>query len=107
MKPKLNLDLNEFYDSRILNDDNVELIFNNETRVDFSILFLMRVFWKLMLDLDKDGTGYNVIDWGIEDYYGFFCDNLDKIDLNQKTYKVYLEELVKYVICDIKSKSKS
>ena len=105
MKTKPSIDLTEFYDFRMLSIDNIESIFNDKTRVDYMITFLMRIFWKSMMDLDSSGTGYNIIDWSIEDYYKFFCDNISEIDLNQESYKIYFEELVKYVILDIKSKN--
>jgi GT2 family glycosyltransferase len=87
-----------FYELELLNDSQLK------KELDFKVLYIMRIFWKLMYDLDKEKEGYDVKEWESKDYFNFFNENIDKIDLNDKSYKMYFKDMVKLMYNDIISK---
>ena len=78
------VDVSDFYEMDLYNEDD-----------DVNVLFLLRIFWCLMKDLDNEKKGYDVKEWNFKNYYKFFIDNVDKVDLNSKSYKMYFKDLVK------------
>ena len=58
----------------------------------------------MMNDLDKECKGYDVVEWNIENYFNFFIDNIDKVDLNKKYYKMYFKDMVFYMLKSLISK---
>jgi hypothetical protein len=92
-----------FYDFEMFDESLLEIVKKNNKEIDYSVLFLLRIFWKTMSETDKDG--YDVEDWNFKSYFDCFVENLDKVNLNQKSYRIYFKELVKYVIDDINNKS--
>lgn len=78
------VDVSDFYEMDLYNEDD-----------DVNVLFLLRIFWCTMKDLDNEKKGYDVKEWNFKNYYKFFIDNVDKVDLNSKSYKMYFKDLVK------------
>ena len=97
--------LSNFYEFEMFVDDLLNEVIETDSEIDYSILFLMRIFWCVMKDLDKEKNGYDVKEWGSVEYYNFFKDNIDKVNLNQKSYRTYFKELVKYMLGDLEVKS--
>ena len=97
--------LSNFYEFEMFVDDLLKEVIETDSEIDYSILFLMRIFWCVMKDLDKEKDGYDVKEWGSVEYYNFFKDNIDKVNLNQKSYRTYFKELVKYMLGDLEVKS--
>lgn len=87
-----------FYELDLLDD------IQYKKELDFKVLFIMRVFWKLMNDLDKEKEGYDVKEWESKDYFKFFNDNIDKVDLNDKCYKMYFKDMVSLMYNNIVNK---
>ena len=51
--------------------------------------------------------GYDVLEWNYENYYKFFCDNIDKVDLNKNSYRLYFKKLVSYYKSELEKKLKN
>lgn len=94
-----------FYEFEMFDESIMNVVKKNDKELDYSILFLLRIFWKIMSDTDKDG--YDVKDWNFESYYDCFINNLDKVDLNQNSYRTYFKELVKYMVGELRVKTKN
>jgi len=82
--------------SKELDFFNIELLSNSSNQRVLKELFIMRVYWKIMKDLDI-GDGYEVEDWKFKDY-NKFIDRLDEIDLNRNEYRLYFKEMFDFVI---------
>tara|TARA_R110001592_G_C13179757_1_gene750732 strand:- start:3523 stop:3906 length:384 start_codon:yes stop_codon:yes gene_type:complete len=88
---------------------------NWEDKEGERVLFLLRIFWSVMKDLDNGEDGFDVNsgkllyvdikDWDTKDYVGFIKDNLDKVNLNEGNYRMYFNDLVGYFIEFINSDS--
>ena len=78
----------DFYNIKLLDSSNNQKVLKE--------LFIMRVYWKIMKDLDI-GDGYKVEGWKIEDY-NKFIDRLDEVDLNKNEYRLYFKEMFDYII---------
>lgn len=91
---EVNGDIKNFYD---LDFKKINVV--NEEGV--SVLFLLRIFWSVMRDLDNEKNEYDVKEWNIENYVNFFNDNLDKIDLNKDNYRMYYKDLVEFYISKV------
>jgi hypothetical protein len=93
-----------FYEFDFYEKDRLNYIEKVGSEDGYDVLVLMRVFWRLMNDLDKECKGYDVIEWNIENYYNFFIDNIDKVDLNKKCYRMYFKDMVFYMLKSLSSK---
>lgn len=93
---KKDIDIVDFYKMNLLGDDILGLEKENHLREELNGLFIMRIFWKLMNDLDT-GNGYNVEGWKSKDYCKFL-NRLDEIDLNKDEYRLYFKEMVTLLI---------
>tara|TARA_R110002050_G_scaffold300784_2_gene472657 strand:- start:2835 stop:3218 length:384 start_codon:yes stop_codon:yes gene_type:complete len=88
---------------------------NWEDKEGERVLFLLRIFWSVMKDLDNGEDGFDVNsgkllyvdikDWDTKDYVSFIKDNLDKVNLNEGNYRMYFNDLVGYFIEFINSDS--
>lgn len=86
------LKLENFYEEDLFDGENL------------NVLFLMRIFWCVMKDLDKEKKGYDVKEWNWKNYYKFFTDNIDKVDLNKDSYRLYFKKLVMFYKNEIEKK---
>ena len=93
-----------FYEFDFYEKDRLNYIENIDKVESYDVLVLMRVFWYMMNDLDKECKGYDVVEWNIENYFNFFIDNIDKVDLNKKYYKMYFKDMVFYMLKSLISK---
>ena len=93
-----------FYEFDFYEKDRLNFIEKVGSEESYDVLVLMRVFWKLMNDLDKEKEGYDVLEWNVENYYNFFIDNIDKVDLNKKYYRMYFKDMVFYMLKNLSSK---
>ena len=93
-----------FYEFDFYEKDRLNYIENIDKVENYDVLVLMRVFWYMMNDLDKECKGYDVVEWNIENYFNFFIDNIDKVDLNKKYYKMYFKDMVFYMLKSLISK---
>ena len=93
-----------FYEFDFYEKDRLNYVEKVGSEDGYDVLVLMRVFWRLMNDLDKECKGYDVIEWNIENYYNFFIDNIDKLDLNKKCYRMYFKDMVFYMLKSLSSK---
>jgi hypothetical protein len=66
-------------------------------------LFISRVLWKLMMDIDEDGTGYDVDDWEVGKYIDFI-KRLDEVDLNKDSYRNYFKWMFLSMINNVNNK---
>ena len=55
--------------------------------------YLIRIFWKIMNDLDVENKGYDVKNWKFEDYNNLLF-RLNEIDLNKDEYRIYFRDMV-------------
>jgi len=97
-KNKINIDgfeLKNFYEEDLFDGKKL------------NVLFLIRIFWCCMKDLDNEKKGYDVLEWDYENYYKFFCDNIDKVDLNKNSYRLYFKKLVSYYKNELEKKLKN
>ena len=93
-----------FYEFDFYEKDRLNFIEKVGSEESYDVLVLMRVFWYMMNDLDKECKGYDVVEWNIENYFNFFIDNIDKVDLNKKYYKMYFKDMVFYMLKSLISK---
>ena len=89
-----NLYVNDFYKMKILDEEIVESCKKDGMLNKLNFLFLIRIFWKIMNDLDVEKKGYKVEDWKFEDYTNLLF-RLDEIDLNKEEYRLYFQDMVK------------
>lgn len=92
----------DFYKMDLFNEDILKMVNDENCETNLNLLFLIRVYWKMMEDLD-DGNGYDTKGWKFDDY-NKFLDRLDEVDLNSIEYRQYFKEMVNYLISDIKRK---
>ena len=104
MEDVLNINVRDFYNWNMFDESVLNHIQKHNKELDFSMLFLMRIFWKILKDCDVDNKGYEVDSWGSEEYYQFLIKNLENVNLNQDCYRNYFKSLVKYVINDLSLK---
>jgi hypothetical protein len=69
--------------------------------INEEMFFLVNIFWKILNDLKCED---NVRDWKIDDYVNYVESNIDRIDFNNQIYKNVFEDLIKYVVNNIKNK---
>ena len=92
---------NNLFEFNFFNNDKIEKVISNNKEVEYNILFVLFFFWKVLNDVKYEG---DVRDWGMNDYYNFFIENIDKINLNEEKYKVGIKDCIKYIIRDVKYK---
>lgn len=85
-------ELENFYDEDLINCE------------DCNVLFLIRIFWCVMKDLDKEKKGFDVKEWNWKNYYKFFTENIDKVDLNNNSYRLYFKKLVMFYKNELEKK---
>ena len=66
-------------------------------------IILLRIFWKVRMDLDIDGNGYENGKIDSEDVYNLITENIEILDTNHKSYKQYFKDLLKVVYYLIKN----
>lgn len=85
------MDIENFYE----NEDISKLLLD-EDNDNIKILFVVRIIWKLMRDLDINKVGYNMDDWLLSDFMSF-TNRLEEVDLNSDSYRNYF----KYMLIDM------
>jgi hypothetical protein len=90
-----------FYNEEFFNIEqlykNLDSLSDDEKCYHHLYLFITRIFWKMMNDLDVDNEGYDVENWELPDYIKLFKD-IDKIDLNSKSYQLYFKEMFGFLL---------
>jgi len=99
---KLNELVKNFYESDLLIEFLNEEVGLNENSKTIGLI-LLRIFWKVKMDLDLNGNEYKngEIDGG--EVYNLISNKIDLIDINHKTYKQYFKDLLKVVYYLIKN----
>lgn len=64
-------------------------------KIENKLLYLLRIYWKIMDDLDPDNKGYKVKSWKYEDYEKLLL-RLNEIDLNKNEYRMYFKDLIDF-----------
>ena len=94
--------IENFYESESLIDLlNEDLSLEKNSNVIGIIL--LRIFWKVRMDLDIDGNGYKNGKIDSEDVYNLITENIEILDTNHKSYKQYFKDLLKVVYYLIKN----
>ena len=84
------------YDYKFFNEDLEDSNLNQNFQLVMFIL--LRIFWKVMDDLDVDGKGYEIEKINQFDLFQLLSENIEKINLNQNSYRLYFKDLIRIVI---------
>lgn len=101
-KEKLNELVKNFYESDLLIEFLNEEVGLNENSKTIGLI-LLRIFWKVKMDLDLNGNEYKNEEIDGEEVYNLISNKIDLIDINHKTYKQYFKDLLKVVYYLIKN----
>ena len=99
---KLNELVKNFYESDLLIEFLNEEVGLNENSKTIGLI-LLRIFWKVKMDLDLNGNEYKNGEIDGEEVYNLISNKIDLIDINHKTYKQYFKDLLKVVYYLIKN----
>lgn len=95
------IDVLEFYTKDFLNMKQlVKDLYETDDKEEIYhhlYLFVARIFWKMMDDLDVENKGYDVKDWELSDYIKLF-DQIGDINLNKKSYQLYFKQMFGFLI---------
>ena len=101
-KEKLNELVKNFYESDLLIEFLNEEVGLNENSKTIGLI-LLRIFWKVKMDLDLNGNEYKNEEIDGEEVYNLISNKIDLIDINHRTYKQYFKDLLKVVYYLIKN----
>ena len=99
---KLNELVKNFYESDLLIEFLNEEVGLNENSKTIGLI-LLRIFWKVKMDLDLNGNEYKNGEIDGEEVYNLISNKIDLIDINHKIYKQYFKDLLKVVYYLIKN----
>lgn len=84
-----------FYEEKIRIKEN--------DKIENKLMYLLRIYWKIMDDLDIKNEGYDVKDWKYKNYEKLLM-RLHEIDLNKSEYRMYFSELMEFYSNEIVKK---
>ena len=88
---------------RMLSFYEEKMKYQESNKEESKMMYLLRIYWKIMDDLDKDNKGYKVKNWKYKDYEKLLL-RLDEINLNQDEYRMCFRELIEFYSNQIISK---